>query len=157
MRAAFAAATRGGWRAGGAGDGLIGTLVPGAPASYAVWDVGELDVEPARQADAVRRWSTDPRSRVPALPRLGPTDRCPAVGKPCIGVSSSMARGIRRFDRWMRPGEDTDVIPAVRDDDTGVIPAQDDDARRSDDADLDDRPRVDADTDEPIMSRNDRR
>jgi hypothetical protein len=41
-RAAFAAATRGGWRACGAGDGPMGSLVPGAPASYAVWDVGEL-------------------------------------------------------------------------------------------------------------------
>ena len=28
-----------------------------------------------------------------------------------------MARGIRRFDRWIRPGEDTEVIPAVKDDD----------------------------------------
>jgi predicted amidohydrolase YtcJ len=74
-RAAFAAATRGGWRAGGARDGLAGTLVPGAPASYAVWDAGPLDVHAPR--DAVQRWSTDPRSRVPALPRLGPTDALP--------------------------------------------------------------------------------
>ena len=35
---AFAAATRGGWRAGGVRDGVTGTLTPGAPASYAVWD-----------------------------------------------------------------------------------------------------------------------
>ncbi len=76
LRAAFAAATRAGWRACGFGDGLIGTLVPGAPASYAVWDVGEFDVA-STQPDAVRRWSTDPRSRVPALPRLGPTDALP--------------------------------------------------------------------------------
>jgi predicted amidohydrolase YtcJ len=75
LRAAFAAATRGGWRAGGIGDGLAGTLVPGAPASYAVWDAGDLDV--SAPSDAVRRWSTDPRSRVPALPRLGPTDPLP--------------------------------------------------------------------------------
>jgi predicted amidohydrolase YtcJ len=74
-RAAFAAATRGGWRASGARDGLTGTLVPGAPASYAVWDTGALDVHAPR--DAVQRWSTDPRSRVPALPRLGPTDALP--------------------------------------------------------------------------------
>lgn len=74
-RAAFAAATRGGWRAGGARDGQAGTLVPGAPASYAVWDAGALDVHPAR--DAVQRWSTDPRSRVPALPPLGPNDPLP--------------------------------------------------------------------------------
>jgi predicted amidohydrolase YtcJ len=75
MRAAFAAATRGGWRASGVRDGLIGTLVPGAPASYAVWDIGELDHSAVN--DAVRRWSTDPRSRVPALPRLGPADVLP--------------------------------------------------------------------------------
>jgi predicted amidohydrolase YtcJ len=74
-RAAFAAATRGGWRAGGVRDGLTGTLAPGAPASYAVWDAGDLDVHTPR--DAVQRWSTDPRSRVPALPRLGPTDALP--------------------------------------------------------------------------------
>jgi predicted amidohydrolase YtcJ len=74
-RAAFAAATRGGWRAAGIGDTNAGTLVPGAPASYAVWDAGSLDVHAPR--DAVQRWSTDPRSRVPALPRLGPTDALP--------------------------------------------------------------------------------
>jgi predicted amidohydrolase YtcJ len=74
-RAAFAAATRGGWRASGVRDGQTGTLVPGAPASYAVWDAGDLDVHAPR--DAVQRWSTDPRSRVPALPRLGPTDALP--------------------------------------------------------------------------------
>ncbi len=74
-RAAFAAATRGGWRAGGVRDDNAGTLVPGAPASYAVWDAGDLDGQAPR--DAVRRWSTDPRSRVPALPRLGPTDALP--------------------------------------------------------------------------------
>jgi predicted amidohydrolase YtcJ len=72
VRAAFAAATRGGWRAGGVANGLAGTLVPGAPASYAVWDVGDLSaLEASAPSDAVRRWSTDPRSRVPALPRLG--------------------------------------------------------------------------------------
>jgi predicted amidohydrolase YtcJ len=74
-RAAFVAATRGGWRAAGVSDGKTGTLVPGAPASYAVWDAGTLDVDAPR--DAVQRWSTDPRSRVPALPRLGPADALP--------------------------------------------------------------------------------
>jgi hypothetical protein len=74
-RAAFAAATRGGWRAAGAADRLMGTLVPGAPASYAVWDIGEF--EASVSSAAVRRWSTDSRSRAPVLPRLGPTDRLP--------------------------------------------------------------------------------
>jgi len=74
-RAAFAAATRGGWRAGGARDGSTGTLVPGAPASYAIWEADHLEV--SAPADAVARWSTDQRSRVPALPRLDdPLPRC---------------------------------------------------------------------------------
>lgn len=67
-RAAFAAATRGAWRAGGVRDGLMGTLVPGAPASYAVWDADGFEV--SAPADAVQRWSTDSRSRVPVLPAL---------------------------------------------------------------------------------------
>jgi predicted amidohydrolase YtcJ len=75
LRAAFAAATRGAWRAAGVRDGVTGTLVPGAPASYAVWDAGEYEV--SAPADSVQRWSTDPRSRVPALPRLGPDDPTP--------------------------------------------------------------------------------
>ncbi|MFD3743443.1 amidohydrolase [Nocardia sp. NPDC058633] len=74
-RAAFAAATRGAWRAGGVRDGMAGTLVPGAPASYALWDAGELVV--AAAADTVQRWSTDPRSRVPGLPRLDPGAELP--------------------------------------------------------------------------------
>jgi hypothetical protein len=74
-RAAFAAATRGAWRAGGVRDGLAGTLVPGAPASYAVWEADDFEV--SAPADAVQRWSTDQRSRVPALPRLdAPLPRC---------------------------------------------------------------------------------
>jgi predicted amidohydrolase YtcJ len=74
-RAAFAAATRGAWRAGGARDGVTGTLVPGAPASYAIWEADEFEV--SAPADAVQRWSTDQRSRVPALPRLDdPLPRC---------------------------------------------------------------------------------
>jgi predicted amidohydrolase YtcJ len=54
---------------------VTGTLVPGAPASYAIWDAGDLEVS-APATEAVQRWSTDPRSRVPALPRLSP-DRSP--------------------------------------------------------------------------------
>ena len=75
LRAAFSAATRGAWRAGGVRDGITGTLVPGAPASYAVWEADELEV--SAPDDAVQRWSTDPRSRVPALPRLGTDNRLP--------------------------------------------------------------------------------
>jgi predicted amidohydrolase YtcJ len=75
VRAAFRAATRGAWRAAGIRDGITGTLVPGAPASYAVWDTGPLHVD--TPADAVQRWSTDPRSGVPALPRLAAGDALP--------------------------------------------------------------------------------
>lgn len=75
VRAAFAAATRGGWRAAGINDGLTGTLAPGAPASYAVWEAGALAVGAPK--DSVQRWSTDPRSRVPALPLLDPAEPAP--------------------------------------------------------------------------------
>src|SRR5262249_15087649 len=67
-RAAFTAHTRGGHRAAGVDDGVTGTLVPGAPATYAVWRAEELLV--AAPDSRVQRWSTDPRSRVPALPAL---------------------------------------------------------------------------------------
>jgi predicted amidohydrolase YtcJ len=75
MRAAFAAATRGAWRACGVRDGISGTLVPGAPASYAVWRTDELEV--SAPDNAIQRWSTDPRARVPALPRLAAEDPLP--------------------------------------------------------------------------------
>ncbi|CAN5575724.1 amidohydrolase [soil metagenome] len=78
-RAAFSAATRGAWRAGGVRDGVTGTLVPGAMASYAVWEPSDLEVTAPVQRGGVTvaRWSTDPRSRVPALPRLAPGDALP--------------------------------------------------------------------------------
>ncbi len=69
-RAAFNAHTRGGHRAAGVADGVTGTLVPGAPAHYAVWDADDLVV--ATPDNRVQRWSTDPRSRVPGLPPLDP-------------------------------------------------------------------------------------
>ena len=66
-------------KAGGVRDGMTGTLVPGAVASYAVWQVpgGADALDVTAPADAVQRWSTDPRSRVPALPPLGPDDELP--------------------------------------------------------------------------------
>ncbi|HEY2698097.1 MAG TPA: amidohydrolase [Pseudonocardiaceae bacterium] len=74
-RAAFTAHTRGGWRAAGVRDGLTGTLAPGAPATYAIWRVGEL-AGPAADV-RVQRWSTDPRSGVPPLPSLRAEDELP--------------------------------------------------------------------------------
>ena len=69
-RAAFTAHTKGGWRAAGVDDGITGTLQPGAPATYAVWDAAELIV--AGSDSRVARWSLDPRSGVPGLPPLDP-------------------------------------------------------------------------------------
>jgi predicted amidohydrolase YtcJ len=67
VRGAFAAHTRGGWRAAGVDD--AGVLVPGAPASFAVWDTtGSLVVQ--APDERVAAWSTDPRSGVPGLPDL---------------------------------------------------------------------------------------
>ena len=70
-RAAFSAHTRGGWRAArveGAGE-----LAPGAPATFAIWD---LPTELVVQApdDRVSAWSTDPRSGVAGLPDLSAPD-----------------------------------------------------------------------------------
>ena len=65
-RAAFNAATRGGWRA--VGEHRVGVIEVGAPAHLAVWDAAELEV---RVPDAtVANWSTDPRAAAPGLPRL---------------------------------------------------------------------------------------
>ncbi|AJT40940.1 amidohydrolase [Psychromicrobium lacuslunae] len=67
-RAAFIAHSRAGWRAAREPNPLIGQLAPGAPASYAIWQVDELMVQVADER--VQSWSTDPRSRTPLLPAL---------------------------------------------------------------------------------------
>lgn len=67
-RAAFLGHTRAGWRASKQRNPLMGQLVPGAPASFAVWEVEELMVQVAD--DRVQSWSTDPRARTPLLPAL---------------------------------------------------------------------------------------
>ncbi|GGT27852.1 MULTISPECIES: amidohydrolase [Streptomyces] len=81
VRAAFTAHTRGGWRALGR-DGA-GTLVPGAPADYAVWRTGELVVQ--APDDRVARWSTDPRSGTPGLPDLTPGRDLPVCLATVVG------------------------------------------------------------------------
>jgi len=73
-RSAFAAHTRGGWRAAGR-DGE-GVLAPGAPATFAVWAAGELGVD--APDERVARWSTDPRAAVPGLPSLAPGRELPS-------------------------------------------------------------------------------
>lgn len=69
-RAAFNAATRGGWRAAGAAN--VGVIEVGAPAHLALWDAAELEVRVPE--DTVRNWSTDPRAATPGLPALGHGD-----------------------------------------------------------------------------------
>ncbi|WP_125612001.1 amidohydrolase [Specibacter cremeus] len=67
-RAAFIGHSRAGWRAAKAANPLLGQLGPGAPASFAVWEVEELMVQVADER--VQSWSTDPRSRTPLLPAV---------------------------------------------------------------------------------------
>lgn len=67
-RAAFIGHTRAGWRAVRHPNPLMGQLVPGAPASFAVWRADELMVQVADER--VQAWSTDPRARTPLLPAL---------------------------------------------------------------------------------------
>lgn len=67
-RAAFLGHTRAGWRAARHSNPMAGQLVPGAPASFAVWEVEELMVQVAD--GRVQSWSTDPRARTPLLPAL---------------------------------------------------------------------------------------
>jgi predicted amidohydrolase YtcJ len=72
-RAAFAAATRGGWRAARRDD--AGVLAVGSPATFAIWAGADLAVQ---APDArVANWSTDPRSGTPGLPRLDPGTPAP--------------------------------------------------------------------------------
>ncbi|GGQ36235.1 amidohydrolase [Streptomyces mutabilis] len=88
VRAAFAAHTRGGWRAVGRDD--AGLLVPGAPADYAVWRTGELVVQ--APDDRVARWSTDPRSGTPGLPDLSPGGDLPVCLRTVVGGRTVFVR-----------------------------------------------------------------
>ncbi|WP_394937702.1 amidohydrolase [Psychromicrobium sp. YIM B11713] len=78
-RAAFIGHSRAGWRAARESNPMMGQLAPGAPASYAVWEVDELMVQVSD--DRVQSWSTDPRSRTPLLPALD-TENSPR----CLGT-----------------------------------------------------------------------
>jgi hypothetical protein len=73
-RAAFTAHTRGGWRA--AGDDEGGVLVPGAPATIAVWAAEPLRV--VAPDTRIQAWSTDARSGVQGLPDVTPGGPRPA-------------------------------------------------------------------------------
>lgn len=87
-RAAFNAHTRGGWRAVGRDD--AGVLVPGAPADYAVWSVGDLVVQ--APDDRVANWSTDPRSGTPGLPDVTPGGDLPTALRTVVGGRTVFAR-----------------------------------------------------------------
>jgi predicted amidohydrolase YtcJ len=91
VRAAFAAHTRGGWRALGARATASGMLVLGEPATYAVWDVDPEDVIVQAADERLSAWSTDPRSGVPGLPDLTP-------GRPTPSAARTVVRGRTVFD-----------------------------------------------------------
>jgi predicted amidohydrolase YtcJ len=67
VRAAFAAHTRGGWRAAGIDDS--GVLALGTAATYAIWE-SDADLVVQTPDQRVAAWSTDPRAGVPVLPDL---------------------------------------------------------------------------------------
>ena len=91
-RAAFSAATRGGWRA--AGRGHIGVIAPVAPAHLAFWDAGEVVVQ--TPDERVAGWSTDPRSGTPGLPDVSP-------GLPLPVCLRTVIAGTVVFDRGRLP------------------------------------------------------
>ncbi len=86
-RSAFLAHTRGGWRAAGFDD--RGYLDFGLPATFAVWEVGDLVVQ--APDDRIQTWSTDPRSGTPGLPDLSP-------GTPTPTCQRTVVRGRTVFD-----------------------------------------------------------
>ncbi|MEC4019114.1 amidohydrolase [Streptomyces sp. H27-D2] len=88
VRAGFTAHTRGGWRAIGRDD--AGTLVPGAPADYALWRTGELVVQ--IPDERVSSWSTDPRSGTPGLPELVPDGQLPLCLRTVVAGRTVFAR-----------------------------------------------------------------
>lgn len=84
-RAAFTAATKGGWRAlDGAGLGAERAVIaPGAAASFGIWEAGDLVVQAADER--VAAWSTDPRAGTPGLPDLSPGCPLPRLREFLIG------------------------------------------------------------------------
>ncbi|WP_034278125.1 amidohydrolase [Actinospica robiniae] len=95
VRAAFSAHTRGGWRALRPGAPGVpadeqGVLAPGAAATYAVWQAGDLVVQ--TPDSRVAAWSTDERAGVPGLPDLTP-------GLPLPQCLRTSVRGWPVYDR----------------------------------------------------------
>ncbi len=75
-RAAFRAATRGGWRLAGLDGSGAGELRVGAPAHFAVWSADHLTVEPGQ--GRLSTWSPEAQAGTPLLPDLSP-DAAPPV------------------------------------------------------------------------------
>jgi predicted amidohydrolase YtcJ len=82
VRAAFAAHTRGGWRAAGIDD--AGVLAPGTAATYAVWE-SDADLVVQTPDERVAAWSTDPRAGVPVLPDLSDEAPVPVCRRTVVG------------------------------------------------------------------------
>jgi predicted amidohydrolase YtcJ len=82
VRAAFAAHTRGGWRAAGIDD--AGVLAPGATATYAIWE-SDADLVVQTPDQRVAEWSTDPGAGVPALPDLSDGAPVPVCLRTVVG------------------------------------------------------------------------
>ena len=87
-RSAFLAHTRGGWRAAGIDD--RGHLGLGLPATFVVWQVGDLVVQ--APDERIQTWSTDPRSGTPGLPDLSEGADLPVALR-------TVVRGRTIFDR----------------------------------------------------------
>jgi len=82
VRAAFAAHTRGGWRAAGIDD--AGVLATGTAATYAVWE-SDADLVVQTPDQRVAAWSTDPRAGVPVLPDLSDEAPVPVCRRTVVG------------------------------------------------------------------------
>jgi predicted amidohydrolase YtcJ len=88
-RAAFRAATRGGWRLAGLDGTGAGELRVGAPAHLAVWRAPVLTVEPGQ--GRLSTWSPEARAGTPLLPDLSPD----AVPPACL---RTVRDGVTVFD-----------------------------------------------------------
>jgi predicted amidohydrolase YtcJ len=97
VRAAFAAHTRGGWRAAGIDD--AGVLAPGTAATYAVWE-SDADLVVQTPDQRVAAWSTDPRAGVPVLPDL--SDQAPVPTCLRTVVSGRLAYDAADLEGWTR-------------------------------------------------------
>jgi predicted amidohydrolase YtcJ len=89
-RSAFAAHTRGGWRA--IGRSSQGVITPGSAATFAVWRAGELGVD--SPDERVARWSTDPRAAVPGLPDVSPGAELPTCVRTVVRGQTIFGQGV---------------------------------------------------------------